>query len=212
MHFETKRDILNAHIKIIFDLLIPYSTKLSVMDGSDFFYTDEQNISFVYLVKSGHFLVKDLSAGMSIKTVSAPYIFGMAQVLYPEQMGLLAIEHISDGVIYRLESQRAIEIISKKQCWSSLAHFLAFQVGFLSSRYYDISHRSSYLVIKSLLLEMNNEPDEIIQNYSIEKYISERCYLGRSGIMKILSDLRKGGYVEIKRGKLIKINKLPEKY
>ncbi|WP_439291843.1 MULTISPECIES: helix-turn-helix domain-containing protein [Rahnella] len=149
---------------------------------------------------------------MSIKTVSAPYIFGMAQVLYPEKMGLLAIEHISDGVIYRLESQRAIEIISKKQCWSSLAHFLAFQVGFLSSRYYDISHRSSYLVIKSLLLEMNNEPDEIIQNYSIEKYISERCYLGRSGIMKILSDLRKGGYIEIKRGRLIKINKLPEKY
>lgn len=67
-------------------------------------------------------------------------------------------------------------------------------------------------MIRSLLIEMSNEPDEIIRNYSIEKYISERCYLGRSGIMKILSDLRKGGYVEIKRGKLIKIIKLPEKY
>lgn len=212
MLFETKRDILNAHTRIIFDFLFPYSTELAVMGGSEFLFTDENNVSFIYLVKSGHFLVKDLSAGMSIKTVSAPYILGMAQGLYPEKMNLLAIEHISDGVIYRLESQRAIEIISKKQCWSSLAHFLAFQIGFLSSRYYDISHRSSYLVIKSLLIEMSNEPDEIIQTYSIEKYISERCYLGRSGIMKILSDLRKGGYVEIKRGKLIKINKLPEKY
>lgn len=212
MHFETQRDNLNAHIKIIFDSLVPYSTELTVMDDSEFFITDENNTSFVYLVKSGHFLVKDISAGMSIKTVSAPYILGIAKGLYPEQVSLLAIQHISEGVIYRLESQKAIEIISKKQCWSSLAHCLAFQVGFLSSRYYDISHRSSYLVIRSLLIEMSNEPDEIIRNYSIEKYISERCYLGRSGIMKILSDLRKGGYVEIKRGKLIKIIKLPEKY
>jgi hypothetical protein len=136
----------------------------------------------------------------------------VAQVLSPEQMSLFAIEHISEGVIYRLESQRAIEIISREQCWSSLAYFLAFQVGFLSNRQHDISHKSSYIVIRTLLIEMSNEPDEIIKNHSIEKYISERSHLGRSGIMKILSDLRKGGYVEIKRGKLIKINKLPERY
>ncbi|HEO9918192.1 TPA: helix-turn-helix domain-containing protein, partial [Enterobacter asburiae] len=46
----------------------------------------------------------------------------------------------------------------------------------------------------------------------VSDYILEKTRLSRSRVMKILGDLRIGGYIEINRGILKKINKLPEKY
>ena len=43
-------------------------------------------------------------------------------------------------------------------------------------------------------------------------YIQEKTLLSRSGIMKILSDLKQGGHIVIERGILLEIKKLPEKY
>jgi CRP-like cAMP-binding protein len=82
----------------------------------------------------------------------------------------------------------------------------------MTNRQCHLLNKSSYILIKTLLLEMSQEPEKILKNVSVEKYISERCHLGRSVIMKILSDLRKGGYIEINRGKLVKVIKLPERY
>ncbi len=43
-------------------------------------------------------------------------------------------------------------------------------------------------------------------------YIQEKTHISRSRVMKILSDLKIGNYIEIERGVLIKINKLPKTY
>lgn len=45
-----------------------------------------------------------------------------------------------------------------------------------------------------------------------EKYIREKTHLSRSGVMRILADLKTGGFIEMEEGRLIKINKLPAKY
>jgi len=43
-------------------------------------------------------------------------------------------------------------------------------------------------------------------------YIQEKTHLSRSRVMKILSDLKTGDYIEIDRGILMKINRLPDNY
>ncbi len=47
---------------------------------------------------------------------------------------------------------------------------------------------------------------------TVEKYIRTKTHLSRSGILKILAELKTGGYVEMDEGRLVKINKLPAKY
>jgi len=47
----------------------------------------------------------------------------------------------------------------------------------------------------------------------VVNFILERSNLARSGVMKILADLRTGDYIDIQNGKLITINKrFPDEY
>ncbi|MEG6127356.1 helix-turn-helix domain-containing protein [Enterobacter asburiae] len=67
------------------------------------------------------------------------------------------------------------------------------------------------MIILNLIALMNE--DEALSAYiNVSDYILEKTRLSRSRVIKILGDLRIGGYIEINRGILIKINKLPEKY
>lgn len=57
-----------------------------------------------------------------------------------------------------------------------------------------------------------NEDEALSAYINVSDYILEKTRLSRSRVIKILGDLRIGGYIEINQGILIKINKLPEKY
>lgn len=205
-------DALQIHLGKVFNILIPYANRMEFFGESEFLFKESQGVQYVYLIDAGFFIFKNISTGVKVKTISTPNILGLVQSLYPGGINSFAIQHISHGVIYRIESQLALKLIEQFQCWSSIAYVLSFQIGTMTNRKYNYSKTNSYVLIKSLLIELSNEPDDLLKKVSAEKYISERTQLGRSSIMKILSELRKGKYIDINRGKLIKINKLPEKY
>ncbi|MCU3137330.1 helix-turn-helix domain-containing protein [Enterobacter cloacae] len=62
------------------------------------------------------------------------------------------------------------------------------------------------------MIALMNEDEALSAYINVSDYILEKTRLSRSRVIKILGDLRIGGYIEINRGILIKINKLPEKY
>lgn len=74
------------------------------------------------------------------------------------------------------------------------------------------THSNSYEKIKSQLYELMAETKEYRNSVSVEQYIRDKTLLSRSGVMRILSALKNGGYIEIERGILININNLPDKY
>jgi hypothetical protein len=53
------------------------------------------------------------------------------------------------------------------------------------------------------------EEEDYRRSVTAEKYIREKTQLSRSGVMRILADLKTGGFIEMEEGRLIKINKLP---
>jgi hypothetical protein len=57
-----------------------------------------------------------------------------------------------------------------------------------------------------------NESEELRLATNACDYVQEKTLLSRSGIMKMLSDLKRGGHIEVERGVLIAVNKLPVKY
>lgn len=57
------------------------------------------------------------------------------------------------------------------------------------------------------------EADELRLHTTAANYIQSRSFLSRSSIMKILADLKKGGYIITERGVLQEIQKnIPLKY
>jgi CRP-like cAMP-binding protein len=66
-------------------------------------------------------------------------------------------------------------------------------------------------MIRQQLVQLMDE-DESYRRGITERYIREKTQLSRSGVMRILADLKTGGFIEMEEGRLIKINKLPAKY
>lgn len=48
--------------------------------------------------------------------------------------------------------------------------------------------------------------------FGMASIIIKLTVLSRSHVMRILSELKKGGYIETKEGKLISVSDLPEKF
>ena len=57
-----------------------------------------------------------------------------------------------------------------------------------------------------------SEDESVRGSITAERYIRNKTPLSRSGVMKILSSLKSGGYINIEQGKLISIGVLPKKY
>ena len=114
--------------------------------------------------------------------------------------GSVALHRRGDGIVLNSESAPFILGVSSQ----------------FSSRVYEhcaqISQMSAYDIIRFQLVELMQEPEAIRQSITAAAYIKSRTYLSRSGIMRILAELRTGKYITMERGVLIEIHHLPRKY
>ncbi|MGN7790350.1 helix-turn-helix domain-containing protein [Enterobacter sp. 22452] len=103
-------------------------------------------------------------------------------------------------------------IIEQQDLWQSLA----WTSMYVSLRFLDYTFNSTslptYDLIKNNLEALMREPETLRMRTNACDYIQEKTLLSRSGIMKILGDLKKGGHIELNRGILINIHKLPARY
>ena len=67
-------------------------------------------------------------------------------------------------------------------------------------------------MIRQQLLNLIEEDERYRAAVTAELYIREKTHLSRSGVMRILADLKTGGFIEMEEGRLIKIHKLPARY
>lgn len=91
---------------------------------------------------------------------------------------------------------------------------LSYCFSLLRSFYFSVSFGDAYSSIRELIYMYNAKRDIILKgNESLLKYITSRVLISRSQVLKILSELKKGGYITVKRGSLISINKnLPDNF
>lgn len=69
-----------------------------------------------------------------------------------------------------------------------------------------------YQQIRSTLLTMIDWSDDIRSRIGVLNYIQQRTRISRSVIAEVLSALRKGEYIEMNKGKLVNITRLPTHY
>lgn len=89
---------------------------------------------------------------------------------------------------------------------------LAWYICLLSKRDDVLVARSAYSVVREFLIEINELIVDHQRDINIYDYIQEYTNLARSTIIKILSDLKKGQYIVVEKGRLISLTTLPEKY
>lgn len=65
---------------------------------------------------------------------------------------------------------------------------------------------------RATLLSMIDWNEELRSRIGVMNYIHQRTRISRSVVAEVLAALRKGGYIEMNKGKLVAINRLPSEY
>ncbi|HBV4841643.1 TPA: helix-turn-helix domain-containing protein [Klebsiella aerogenes] len=186
--------------------LHPYSTPRMARKG-EILATAEGNC---FLILKGRIAIYRAYDEKLMVVGEGPAIFGLSNVtpvvvecycktLAPCQLGIIP-------------SETALEVIRNHNLWELVASHQAYICNRLYTYITHIAAPTAYELIRIQLIQLMAEKDDFRESVVVEKYIRDKTFLSRSGIMRILSDLKAGEYIEMQDGKLIKINKLPEKY
>lgn len=165
----------------------------------------------VVLVLGGALNIYRSADNLRFVRAAAPNLFGMQGS--PFRYNLYQFRSEKGSVLETLPFSRAMELVSEHQLFKEVLDFQTYLSDFQAYRTNLLISKSTYQIVCAFLFELEMMPTEQRLQTSVFNYIHEHTHLARSGVMKILSDLRQGEYINIEHGKLIAIlKKLPREY
>ncbi|MET6679135.1 helix-turn-helix domain-containing protein [Citrobacter amalonaticus] len=194
---------LDAHLS-------SYGTHFDVLCKKQVLYFNESNDNKVVVIRSGTISIRREKAVL-IGFAEAPIITGLANSLIEADAHYqLMTEAKCSG--YFLPASIGMKIIEDNSLWREAFCWLAWRNRVMELRDLQLIGNNSYDQIRVTLMSMM-EWDETLRNrVGVMNYIHQRTCISRSVVAEVLSALRKGGYIEMKQGKLIAVNHLPAEY
>lgn len=193
----------------LFEQLSPHVTFNVVPPGTRL-YLFKEGSSYCYLIRSGICKLHHGPDEILINTMYIPSIIGVGGVLAANRM--LFLQTHTSAEIAIANTQEIRQIIARLNLWELLSRHIYRVTNrfFMLSSY--LNSPTAYEILRFQLLELMSEPVEFRENISAAQYIQQKTRLSRSSIMKILSQLKQGGFVRLENGTLKEICHLPLKY
>lgn len=184
----------------------PFSQKFIANKGNILRY-NLKNKQVCYFLYQGNVTLNRREDGKVVTSERAPFIFGLSNQLACDDNLYIKVTETSELSWISLE--RFNLIIESFKLWEDYCKILMYKTSVLFQTYTRLSHLSSYEQIRYLLIELMNEPDKVRLSTTAANYIKERTYLSRSGVMRILAELREQGFITLQRGVLLEMKELP---
>ncbi len=89
---------------------------------------------------------------------------------------------------------------------------MTWQQRVMEARDAQLIGASNYHQIRSTLINMAKWNETLRSRIGVMRYIQQRTKISRSVIAEVLSALRQGNYIQMDKGKLVSITRLPTKY
>lgn len=203
--------------KVTFSIFLPptlISLKLKIyllelLTCNRLFLRSGQN-HYCYLIVNGHVIVHRDDDDLAMASISSPSLIGIGNLATHSMNGYIKMLCASDIGIMPLD--KALEIIREQNLWELLAMHMMIITSKLYASNKILTAPTSYDMIKAQLFELMSEDTGFRLRITAESYIRDKTNLSRSGIMRILSQLKEGGYIEIQRGILMQVSTLPDKF
>lgn len=195
------------HIETLIKHVLPAAERVVIGRG-DVVHYYKDDIRQCFLLLQGSVALHRRGDGIVLNSESAPFILGSSQ-FSSEHLYVRALE---TSEIARVPLDCFNHIVAHLDLWEHFSKLLIYTASRVYEHCAQISQMSAYDIIRFQLVELMQEPDAIRQKITAAAYIKSRTYLSRSGIMRILAELRTGKYITMERGILLDINHLPRKY
>lgn len=165
---------------------------------------------YIHIIVSGEVEFRRESDELCMFTVTGQCIFGLSSMYYnaTHMYGLVR----TNTVVRSIKKEVFAQLMTEKNLWPELTKVLSWYICMLSKRDDVLVARSAYSVVREFLYEINDLIVQQQRDINVYDYTQEYTNLARSTIIKILSDLKKGQYIVVEKGRLLNLTALPEKY
>lgn len=199
-----------AEVERIIEKLLPAATPVFMQEGGGvinlkLLNKNKSGLSVILLLKGKMNFIRKSSGGILFGTAEGPSVFGLLGSSFKEEV--FKYVAVGDCNIYALPRDMAIDIINAHNLLRDVLNYHAY-ISDMEVRYSNrLINQTPYGIVCAILCELAALPESVRLKTGIAKFIIERSHISRSTMMKILADLRDGGYVDIQYGKLIRIIK-----
>lgn len=170
--------------------------------------TDNANIT---VLRQGEVKIARVQQQLLVGITSAPLILGLPCLQFS---GMADYELMAmtpcDG--YQLEVAKGAALIEKYQLWQAAFCWLSWQYRVVEMRDIQLVGRSSYSQIRESLQIMQKWESSLRARVGVMSFIQQRTRISRSVIAEVLAALRQGNYIEMDKGKLVCVHRLPLEY
>ncbi len=125
-----------------------------------------------------------------------------------------SLESVTPCLVDSVSFKDFRRVIAEENLWEDLNEILSKRTQMLAMRAMTSGQQSAYEIIRSYLIYMDIETMyDLKQRYTVVKFMQTFTRVSRSMILKILSELKTGNFIEIENGKLVRIcHTLPGKF
>ena len=216
--FSFKRDSTPLNIiDKLQKLLIPLSgSPFELRERQTFELSPSKEKSGIILLTEGVVTIHNYYTKNHVSTTFSPSVIGLMDcysILYDiKERPRHYLQAQTQSKFFFVPVDIFLEVADKYSLWHDVSTLLVNRLMFASLRDQELVGVNTYSMIYALLQELWLYPESYRSKKNVQEFISGRCGVSRSQTMKILSDLRKGGYIQIRLGVLTNLNKLPKKY
>jgi hypothetical protein len=196
-------------IDILVNSLTPHATFVSARKGQRFNFINSSQ-TLCYMFEEGSVTVHRARDGRVISSAIGPALLGTTNYVMAHDATYITINQpMQLGII-------TMEVLSKQleanNLWREFSQLLLFTISHFQHHNLSQVAPTSYEKIRTHILALNSEPDEVKSKTNMARYIQDRTLLSRSHVMMMISALRKGGHITVERGILISVASLPMKF
>ncbi|POT58467.1 hydrogen peroxide resistance inhibitor IprA [Citrobacter amalonaticus] len=190
--------------------LSKYGTRFEFCNEKQVIFSKDTHQDDTFVILNG---VISLRRGENILIgiAQAPFIMGLADGVMKNDVQYQLVNE-SSGSGYHLPASQTIKIIEENNLWREAFCWLAWQNRIMEMRDVQLIGNNSYDQIRATLISMIEWDEELRFRIGVMNYIHQRTRISRSVVAEVLAALRKGGYIEMNKGKLVGINRLPSEY
>ncbi|OAT21954.1 hypothetical protein M979_0044 [Buttiauxella noackiae ATCC 51607] len=200
-----------TQLEAIRSRLVDAGKKLNLPAHSELNMFNENNEQLIWFFSEGAIVLHREVDDLLMEVISAPTCIGLSNILQPSQIKYRLTTQ-TDCKGFNIPTSLALEIIEKNKLWQPVCHWTAFLLHSLENRDARFIGATKYSQIRATLLIMDSWSPELRERTGVITFVQKRTKISRSVIAEILSALRKGNYIEMDKGKLKSVNRLPTSY